>query len=172
MDLRRFVRDIPDFPKPGVVFKDITPLLNHPAAFRAAVDLFIEQHRNDNPRVERVVGIESRGFIFATALSYALGCGLVLVRKAGKLPHKAISQSYELEYGGATLEIHQDAIQPGERVVVIDDLLATGGTLAAACELVERLGGKIVVVGTLIELTFLKGRERLGKRPFYSFLKY
>lgn len=170
MDLYKYIRDVPDFPRPGVTFKDITPLLSHPKAFRASVDLFVEQHRND--KIDRIVGIESRGFIFATAVSYALGLGLALVRKEGKLPHTAIRESYELEYGSGTLEMHADAIKPGENVVVIDDLLATGGTLMAACNLVEKLDGNVAMAGTLIELTFLNGRDLLGDRPFYSFLKY
>lgn len=172
MDLYQFVRDIPDFPRPGVTFKDITPLLNNVGAFRAAVELFVQHHHSDNRKVERIVGIESRGFIFATAVSYALGTPLVLVRKHGKLPHKTIGQSYELEYGTDVLEIHEDAILPGERIAIIDDLMATGGTLNAACKLVERLGGEVVDAGTLLELTFLNGRDRLGARPYYSFLKY
>lgn len=172
MNLTKFIRDVPDFPKPGIIFKDITPLLSDAHAFRTAMDLFVEQHRDDVGKIDRIVGIESRGFIFATALSYALGLGLVLARKQGKLPSKAVAQTYDLEYGTNTIEIHEDAITQGERVVVIDDLLATGGTLAATCQLVEKLGGTVMCIGTLIELTFLKGREKLGKRPYYSFLKY
>ena len=172
MDLYKYIRDIQDFPKPGIVFKDITPLLNDPDAFRASVDLFVEKHRGDGTNASRIVGIESRGFIFAAAVSYALGTGLVLVRKAGKLPHKSISHTYDLEYGTDTLEIHEDAIEAGERVSIIDDLLATGGTLAATCQLVERLGGEVAGVGTLIELKDLKGRDKLGSRPYYSFLQY
>lgn len=170
MDLYKYIRDVPDFPRPGITFKDITPLLSDPEAFRTSVDLFVERHRND--KIDRIVGIESRGFIFATAVSYALGLGLALVRKEGKLPHTAIRESYELEYGSGTLEMHADALKPGENVVIIDDLLATGGTLMAACNLVEKLQGNVVVAGTLIELTFLNGRDLLGDRPFYSFLKY
>ena len=172
MDLRKFIRDVPDFPKPGIVFKDITPLLNDGEAFKAAVDLFVEQHRREAARIDRIVGIESRGFIFAAPLSHALGAALVLVRKPGKLPHVCISQSYDLEYGTDKLDMHADAIEPGDNVVIIDDLLATGGTMEAACKLVERAGGKISRIGTLVELTFLNGRERLGNRPYYSFLKY
>lgn len=172
MDLHPYIRDVPDFPKPGIVFKDITPLLNSPEAFRAAIDLFINRHRENQPKIDRIVGVESRGFLFASAVSYALGVGLVLVRKKGKLPHRSISHTYELEYGSDTLEIHEDAIEPGENVVIIDDLLATGGTLEASCVLVEKLGGNIAAVGVLIELTFLEGRDRLQNRPFYSFLKY
>lgn len=172
MDLYQFVRDVPDFPRPGVTFKDITPLLNDAGAFRAAVELFVQHESSNKRKVERIVGIESRGFIFAAAVSYALGTPLVLVRKHGKLPHKTISQSYELEYGTDVLEIHEDAILPGERIAIIDDLMATGGTLNAACELVERLGGEVVAASTLLELTFLSGRARLGERPYYSFLKY
>ena len=172
MDLNKFIRDVPDFPKPGIIFKDINPMLGDAKALRASVDMFVEQHRGDNPQPDKIVGIESRGFIFATALSLALGCGLVLVRKPGKLPYKTINESYELEYGSGSLEIHEDAIQPGERIVIVDDVLATGGTLAATAQLVERLGGKVTAIGTLIELTFLDGRKKLGGRPFYSFIKY
>lgn len=172
MQITDYIRDIPDFPKPGILFKDITPLLNHPPAFRAAIDMFIERHRVNGTRPDRIVGIESRGLIFATAVALELGCGLVMARKEGKLPHKTIRAIYELEYGNSVLEMHEDAIQPGENVVVIDDLLATGGTVAATCELVERLGGRVMEIGVLIELTFLKGREKLGNRPVYSFVKY
>lgn len=172
MDLDKYIRDVPDFPKPGIIFKDITPLLNNADAFKAAADLFAEQHRNDADKIDRVVGIESRGFIFAATLSHALHKPLVLARKPGKLPHDSIKEEYELEYGTNTLEMHKDAIKPGENVVVIDDLLATGGTMAATCALVEKLGGKIFCIGTLIELEFLKGREKLGDHPFYAFLKY
>lgn len=172
MDLNKFIRDVPDYPKPGILFKDITPLLGNPDAFRAAVDLFVEQHREDNPKIDKVVGIESRGFIFGAAIAHQMGVGFVPVRKLGKLPYKSISESYALEYGQATLEIHEDAIRPDERVLIVDDLLATGGTLVATCNLVERLKGKVAVIGTLIELTFLGGRKNLGKRPYYSFLKY
>lgn len=172
MDMNKFIRDVPDFPKPGIMFKDITPLLASPDAFRAAINAFVEQHRGDNPKVDRVVGIESRGFIFAAAVAYALDAGLVLVRKAGKLPHKTISHTYQLEYGSGTLELHEDAIRPGDNIILLDDVLATGGTIAGACELVERLGGKVAAIGTLIELTFLDGRKKIGDRPYYSFLKY
>ncbi len=172
MDLNKYIRDIPDYPKPGIMFKDITPLLGHPEAFQSAVDLFVEQHRDDNPKLDKIVGIESRGFIFGAAIAHAMGIGFVPVRKLGKLPYKSIAESYTLEYGEATLEIHEDAIRPDERVLIVDDLLATGGTIVATCKLVERLGGKIAVVGTLVELTFLEGRKALGKRPYYSFLKY
>lgn len=172
MDLNKYIRDIPDYPQPGIVFKDITPLLGHPEAFKAAVNLFVEQHREDNPRLDKVVGIESRGFIFGAAIAHEMDIGFVPVRKLGKLPYKSIAESYSLEYGEATLEIHEDAIRPDERVLIVDDLLATGGTLVATCNLVERLGGKVSVIGTLIELTFLEGRKVLGKRPYYSFLKY
>lgn len=172
MDLNKFIRDIPDYPQPGIMFKDITPLLGNPEAFQAAVNLFVEQHREDKPKLDKIVGIESRGFIFGAAIANAMGVGFVPVRKLGKLPYKSIAESYSLEYGEATLEIHEDAIRPDERVLVVDDLLATGGTLVATCKLVERLGGQVSVIGTLIELTFLEGRKALGKRPYYSFLKY
>lgn len=172
MDLNKYIRDIPDYPQPGIMFKDITPLLGSPEAFKAAVNLFVEQHREDNPKLDKIVGIESRGFIFGAAIAHELGIGFVPVRKLGKLPYKSIAESYSLEYGEATLEIHEDAIRPDERVLIVDDLLATGGTLVATCKLVERLGGKVTVIGTLVELTFLEGRKALGKRPYYSFLKY
>lgn len=169
-ELKTHIRDIPDFPKPGIMFKDITPLLGHPAALKAAVDLFIDKHRSNPP--DRVVGIESRGFIFATAMSYALGCGLALARKPGKLPFRSISESYALEYGTNTLEMHEDAVLPGERIVIVDDVLATGGTLGAACRLVSRLKGNIIAAETLVELTFLDGRKNIGPYEFCSFIQY
>lgn len=172
MDLNAFIRDVPDFPKPGIIFKDITPLLGNGEALRASIALFVEQHREDDPKLDKIVGVESRGFIFGAAIAHELGIGFVPVRKVGKLPHSSIAESYSLEYGTNTLEIHEDAIKSGENVLIVDDLLATGGTMAASCKLVERLGGKIAVLGTLVELTFLDGRQALGDYPYYSFLKY
>ena len=168
-DLKARVRDVPDFPKPGVVFKDITPLLADGPAFRATVDRFVERYRG---RVDLVLGIESRGFIIGSAVAYGLGTGIVLVRKAGKLPFQTYAASYELEYGSDTLEIHDDAIGRHHRVLIIDDLLATGGTASAAIELVRRCGGSVVGCGFVIELAFLDGRRRLGDCEVFSLITY
>jgi adenine phosphoribosyltransferase len=168
-DFRAFVRDIPDFPKPGIVFKDITPLLADAGAFRAAVDAFVERYRG---RVDVVLGIESRGFIVGAATAYGLGTGLALVRKPGKLPAETHAARYELEYGTDGLEIHRDAFAGPQRVLVIDDLLATGGTAAAAVELVERCGGEVAACAFVIELGFLNGRRRLDGREVFSLLSY
>lgn len=170
MDLTKYIRDVPDFPKKGIVFKDITPLLNEVPAFRWVIQQLADRYRTAN--IAKVVGIESRGFIFGAALAYELGAGFVPVRKAGKLPSECIQETYELEYGSATAEIHADAIHKGERVVVVDDLIATGGTLAAACRLAERLGAEIVEIAVVIELSFLSGRSQIAGRPFHTFLKY
>jgi len=161
--VEKAIRDIPDFPKPGIIFKDITPVLGSPALFAEVVDALCAPYADSPP--DRVVAIESRGFIFGAAMAYKLGCGLVPVRKAGKLPYETNSASYELEYGEATLEIHIDALEKGERVVVVDDLLATGGTAAAAAGLAKGLGAEVVGVDFVLELTFLKGRERLAEYP-------
>jgi adenine phosphoribosyltransferase len=169
-DLRARIREIPDFPKPGILFYDITTLLKEPGAFREAVDLMLEPYRDD--RVDIVVGMESRGFIFSAPMAYLLGAGLVPVRKLGKLPAEVLSVEYALEYGSNTLEIHRDAIRPGQRVLVVDDLLATGGTVKGTIELVERLQGEIVGLAFLVELDFLKGRERLEGRRVSSVIRY
>jgi adenine phosphoribosyltransferase len=169
-DLRARIREIPDFPKPGILFYDITTLLKEPGAFREAVDLMLEPFRDD--RVDIVVGMESRGFIFSAPMAYLLGAGLVPVRKLGKLPAEVLSVEYALEYGSNTLEIHRDAIRPGQRVLVVDDLLATGGTVKGTIELVERLQGEIVGLAFLVELDFLKGRERLEGRRVSSVIRY
>jgi adenine phosphoribosyltransferase len=169
-ELRRRIREIPDFPKAGILFRDITPLLADGQAFRQAIDA-IGQRYVDR-KVDIVVGIEARGFIMGSALAYKLGAGNVLVRKPGKLPFKTNRMTYALEYGSDTLEIHQDAIKPGQRVVLADDLLATGGTISAAAELVRQLGGEIVELAFLIELTALKGRARLNGLPVFSLLQY
>ncbi|MCS6817901.1 MAG: adenine phosphoribosyltransferase [Blastocatellia bacterium] len=168
--LKRLIREIPDFPKPGILFYDITTLLKDPEGFRTTVDLLSEAFAGE--RVDRVVGIEARGFIFAPALAYKLGAGFIPMRKSNKLPAPTESVTYTLEYGTDRLEIHKDAIEPGHRVLIIDDLLATGGTAKAAIELVEKLGGQVIGVGFVIELEFLKGRERLAGYRVVSLLKY
>ncbi len=169
-DLRRIIRDVPDFPKPGIVFKDITPLLADPNAFKRAIDL-MAQSLSDQ-KFDLLVGIESRGFIFAAALAYALGKGTVPVRKPGKLPAKTVQVSYELEYGTDSLDIHEDAIRSGQRVVIVDDVLATGGTARGAASLVEKVGGEVAVLSFFIELEFLKGRDKLGGYDIRSVLSY
>jgi adenine phosphoribosyltransferase len=170
MTLNRYIRDIQDFPKPGIVFKDITPLLGNPQAVRECMALLINNLRDRN--IDKVVGAESRGFFFATLLAHELNAGFVPVRKPGKLPFDTLKASYELEYGADTLEIHTDAITPGQRVLIHDDVLATGGTAKALCELVERLGGVVVQCNFLMELSFLNGREKLTPYPVYAPLVY
>lgn len=167
-DLSTLIRNVPDFPKKGIIFKDITTLIKDPEAFKEVIDTFIVRYKDKS--IAKVVGIESRGFIFASVVAYAIGAGVVVVRKPGKLPAETLSETYELEYGTDSVEIHTDAISKGENVVVIDDLLATGGTLAATCTLVERLEGRIVEVATLIELAFLKGREKIKGFPYFTIL--
>lgn len=166
--LRRLVRDIPDFPHPGILFRDITPLLADPAAFRAAIDAMAAPF----PKVERVVGIESRGFILGAPMAYALGVGLVPARKRGRLPSETYFEEYALEYGVAALEMHRDAIRPGEQVLIVDDLLATGGTARAAVNLVERLGGTVAGLAFLAELVPLKGRTQLAGYEVRSLIAY
>ncbi|WP_046470223.1 adenine phosphoribosyltransferase [Allosalinactinospora lopnorensis] len=156
----RHVRDIPDFPRPGVLFKDITPLLDAPEAFQAVVDAIAAHHEHSG--VDRVVGLEARGFLLAAPVALRLGAGMVPVRKEGKLPAKTLSESYDLEYGTATVEVHADAITAGDRVLVVDDVLATGGTARAAMELVRRAGGTVVGLSVLMELVFLQGRQKLS----------
>lgn len=168
--LKTFIRDIPDFPKPGILYRDITPLIMNPAAFRTIVNALEERYAGMN--VTKIVAVESRGFIFASPLSYSLGAGFVPVRKQGKLPFDTIGKSYDLEYGKATLEIHSDAIVKGDRVVVFDDLLATGGTAATSIALVEKLGGKVVEAGFVIELSALNGRAKLRGTPVFSLVQY
>lgn len=169
-ELRRLVRDVPDFPKKGILFKDITPILKEPKALQFVADELTSLLKESRP--EFIVGIESRGFIFSPILAYKLEAGFIPVRKKGKLPWETIRASYELEYGTNELEIHQDAVFKGARVAVVDDLLATGGTAQAAVQLVEKLGGKVVGVAFLVELTFLKGREKLAGYPIFSLLQY
>lgn len=164
------IRDVPNFPKEGILFKDITTLLQDARAFRQAVDLMAATYRGKH--IELVVGVESRGFIFGGALAYLLDAGFVPVRKEGKLPHQKISEAYALEYGSAILEIHRDAVKPGQPVVIVDDLLATGGTARATANLVEKLGGKVVGISFLIELKFLKGAEALTEYNVVSHLQF
>ena len=168
--IRDRIRDIPDFPKPGIVFKDITPLLADEIAFSSVIDDIVVHFGRGN--VDKVVGIEARGFILASPVAYHFGAGFVPVRKAGKLPYQVEAEEYALEYGTATLELHADAVAPGERVLIVDDVLATGGTARAGARLVERLGGKVVGIATLIELEFLEGRKLIEGYEFYSLVKY
>jgi len=169
-DLRALIQDVPGFPKPGIVFKDITPLLADPAGLALAVECMVQPYRGAGINV--VVGAESRGFIFGTAAANRLGVGFVPVRKPGKLPRETRSQTYELEYGADSLEIHVDGVRPGQRVLVVDDLLATGGTLSACCALVRALGAEVAGVTVLIELVGLGGRERLSNVPIHTVLSY
>lgn len=168
--LRDAIRDVPDFPKTGIIFKDITPILQDGVLFRAAIDLFRERCRS--LQLDKVVCIDARGFLFGSAVAYELGIGLVPIRKKGKLPYKTERAAYTLEYGEAEMEMHIDSIKPGERIVLIDDLLATGGTSASAVKLIEKVGGKLVEAQFLIELEFLHGREKLTSAPVVSFLKF
>ena len=165
-----YIRDVPDFPKAGILFKDITPLLQSPQGLRDCIDQMIAVV--DPKAYDVVCGIESRGFIFGPALAHAVGKGFIPIRKPGKLPWKTASESYELEYGKDTIEIHVDAVRPGERVLMVDDLLATGGTMEAALRLVRRIGGAPVACSFVIELTFLHGRKRLSELPVHSLVKY
>ncbi|MEO0965603.1 MAG: adenine phosphoribosyltransferase [Planctomycetota bacterium] len=161
INIESHIRDVHDFPKPGIVFKDITPMLANPAALAMAVELMASPFRGQD--IHKVCGAESRGFIFGTAIAQSLSAGFVPIRKPGKLPSDTVSMNYELEYGTDQLEVHKDAIQPGERVLMVDDLLATGGTMKACCHMIDDLGGDIVGVTMLIELGFLPGREKLGR---------
>jgi len=170
LEIKRFIRDVPDFPKPGILFKDITPLLGDGPAFRKTIDLLAERVREHKPTA--LVGIESRGFIFGAALAHAMGVGLLPVRKPGKLPYKTKRVEYSLEYGTDALEMHEDAVSQGLRVVIVDDLLATGGTAAATARLVEEQGGVVAGFAFVVELDFLKGRSKLGGRPAEALLHY
>jgi adenine phosphoribosyltransferase len=169
-ELRQKIRDIPDFPRKGIVFKDITPLLNDPRAFKMAIDAMAYDYIGRH--IDLVVGIEARGFIIGAALAYLLNAGLIPLRKPGKLPFQTQRLAYTLEYGSAELEIHRDAIRPGQRVILVDDLLATGGTMRASIDLVESLGADIVGISFLVELSFLKGRERLQGYPVSSLIVF
>lgn len=169
-DLKSYIRDIPDFPKKGIIFKDITTLLKDPKAFKLALEAMTKLYKGK--KIDYVVAIESRGFIFGSVLAYKLGAGFVPVRKKGKLPYKTTSVTYDLEYGTDTLEIHSDAFSANSRILIVDDLLATGGTLQAVVKLVKGLGAKVVGVGFLIELSFLNGREKLKDVPVEAIIRY
>lgn len=169
-NLKKLIRDVPDFPKKGIIFKDITPLLQDPKGLRTAVEA-ISQHYKGK-KIDIVVGAEARGFILAPTVAFNLGAGFVPVRKPGKLPYKKISESYALEYGTDTLEMHKDGIKKGQNVLMVDDLLATGGTMAACCKMVESLGGNIAGCAFLIELAFLNGKNALSKYDIFSVIKY
>ena len=168
--LKKLVREVPDFPKPGILFYDITTLLKDKLGFAKLIDSLTEYYINQD--IDLVIGIEARGFIFGPALAYRLNAGFVPVRKPKKLPAETVRWTYELEYGSDTLEIHKDAIQPGQRISIVDDLLATGGTAKATAELAHSLGGKICGLGFVIELDFLKGREKIGNYDVHSLLHY
>jgi adenine phosphoribosyltransferase len=168
--IRAAIRDIPDFPKPGIIFKDITPVLANPDLFGLVIKGFVDRYRP--LRIDTVAAMESRGFIFGAPLAAQIGAGFVPLRKHGKLPHTTLAESFTLEYGAETLEIHTDAIGKSNRVLIIDDLLATGGTAAAAVSLVEKAGGRVVEVAFLVELSFLKGRERLAGTPIFAMIHY
>ncbi len=169
-ELKNSIRDIPDFPRKGILFKDITTLLKDGGKFQGAIDCLVERYKGK--KIDKVVSIEARGFIFGSAMAYKLGAGLVPVRKKGKLPYETNKVDYQLEYGTDSLEIHKDAINPGDKVLLVDDLLATGGTMSAVSGLIEKMGGKIVETAFLIELTFLKGRERLKGRQVFSLIEF
>jgi len=170
MNIRDYIRDVPDFPKPGVIFKDITPLLLNAAVLREVADAMSAHFRTRE--VKKVMGIEARGFIFAALVAERLNAGLIIVRKPGKLPYETVSATYSLEYGTDTLEMHKDAILPGEAILIVDDLLATGGTAAACCDLVKGLKGKVAGCAFVIELSFLKGREKLKDYDVFSLIDY
>ncbi len=169
-ELKKLIRDVPDFPEKGIIFKDITTLTKDGEAFKKAVDYMLEPFKNE--RIDKIVGIESRGFLFGGAMAYKTGVGITLARKPGKLPAATIKEKYSLEYGINTLELHRDAIERGENILIVDDLLATGGTALATARLIERLGGNVVGITFLIELKFLNGIEKLKNYKVYSVIKY
>lgn len=169
-DFKKYIRDVPDFPKKGIVFRDITTLLKDKVAYRQVIETFYDHYRNRS--VDVVVGIEARGFLLASSLAYKLEVGVVPVRKPGKLPAETLRVEYELEYGTDALEIHRDAIVKGQKVLIVDDLLATGGTVAATCQMVEKVGGEIVGIAFLIELDFLRGRKKLNGYELLSLIHY
>jgi len=170
--VRGLIRTVPDWPKPGVMFRDITPMMQDPRAFRALIDMFVYRHMRN--RLDAVVGVDARGFIFGSALAYALNVGFVPVRKAGKLPYKTVAQPYSLEYGEATVEVHQDAIKPGQRVLLVDDLVATGGTMLAAIKLLQQLGGNVVEAAAVVNLPALGGSALIAQTdtPFFSVCEF
>jgi len=168
--IKAAIRDVPDFPQPGILFKDITPVLADADLYRACIDLFVERHRGTG--VSKIAAIDARGFLFAGAICDRLGLGLVPIRKKGKLPYDTYEKTYDLEYGTATLSVHKDAFEKGEQVVLVDDLLATGGTAAASAELIKQAGGNLVEIDFLVELTFLKGREKLGDFEVFAAIAF
>ena len=170
LDLKQYIRSVRNFPKPGIMFRDITPLLSHPIAFQESIDRIVERFRDS--RINVIAAAEARGFIFAAPVALALGAAFVPVRKPGKLPFETSAFHYELEYGKDTLEMHTDAVQPGDRVLLVDDLLATGGTIHACAQLAERSGAEVIACAFAIELTFLEGRARLAPRECFSVLQY
>ncbi len=170
MDLAKMIRDVPDFPKEGIIFKDITTLIKEPQAFKEAVDVLANRYIGQG--IDLVVAVEARGYIFGAPIAYNLGAGFIPVRKRGKLPAETLSEEYELEYGTDAVEMHRDAIQPGQRVLIVDDLIATGGSAAATARLVERLGGEVVGVAFLIELSFLHGVEKLADYDVFTVIQY
>jgi adenine phosphoribosyltransferase len=170
--VRGLIRTVPDWPKPGVMFRDITPMMQDPRAFRALIDMFVYRHMRS--RLDAVVGVDARGFIFGSALAYALNVGFVPVRKAGKLPFKTVAQPYSLEYGEATIEVHEDAIKPGQRVLLVDDLVATGGTMLAAIKLLQQLGGNVAEAAAVVNLPALGGSALIAQTdtPFFSVCEF
>jgi adenine phosphoribosyltransferase len=170
MDLAKYIRDIPDFPKPGILFKDITPLLAEPAAFQEAINLMSDHYQGQ--RIDAVAAAEARGFLFAAPLALLMRRPLVPLRKPGKLPYRTHALQYDLEYGSAELHVHIDGVSPGAQVLLVDDLLATGGTMQAGCQLIEKAGGKVGGVAVLVELTFLKGRDRLRPHEVFSLIRF
>jgi len=170
MDLAKMIRDVPDFPKEGILFKDITTLIKEPQAFRQVIDRLADHYAGQE--IDLVVAVEARGYIFGAPIAYKLGAGFVPVRKEGKLPAETVREEYELEYGTDSVEMHRDAIQPGQRVLIVDDLIATGGSAAATARLVERLGGEVVSIAFVIELTFLKGVEKLKDYDVFTMIEY
>jgi len=168
--IKNAIRDVPDFPVEGIIFKDIAPILEDAELFKLTIDLFLERYKGQ--KIDKIAVIDARGFLFGSALAYEMGTGVALVRKKGKLPYKTIEESYDLEYGTATLAMHEDAISKGEKVLLIDDLLATGGTAAASASLINQLGGEIVEIAFLVELAFLNGREKLGNHPVFAPIVY
>ncbi len=170
MDLKKFIRDIPDFPQKGVMFRDITTILKNPDAFKHSIDTIVNKYKNAG--IDKVVSIEARGYIFGGAIAYNLGCGIVPVRKLGKLPAETVRMEYELEYGKNVIEIHKDGLEKGEKVLLFDDVLATGGTMLAACKLVEMLGANVVACAFIANLTYLNGREKLKDYEVFSLVDY
>lgn len=170
MHLKKLIRDVPDFPQKGVMFRDITTLIKEPAAFRYVIDNIVDRYRNS--KIDKVVSIEARGYIFGGAIAYNLNCGIVPVRKLGKLPAETVRMEYNLEYGKSTIEIHKDGIEKGENVLLFDDVLATGGTMLATCKLVEMLGGKVIACTFVANLTYLSGSQKLKNYEIYSLIEY